>query len=379
MEYWKENRYYKNEPMSNAGTWKEELPDAGLLAGIRLQIYMVNGNAIQNSNKSRIIDHLTKLEVTNGADKTMFSLRGQQLKAVDFYDNKMVPGELAVLYGNQTQRTDLYIPFGRFYKDKDYMLDLNAWDSVYLEVTNDLTTVQCADKACKMNVNLVTLEDARRMAAKYIKNYEWRAEKPKADTQYVYHELPTSDIMRRVMVQTDPDIATAGSAVSDPKGDSFNLKFSFKEEKEIVLDARPKDLMRRNAWHYGIVETRGRYFPSATQYWDSAVGYVSNTVGSAFKQGGGDGTDYVHLEDTNDRFQKAGSVLDMTHLDLITKGFGYYHTMVLFDAFNDPESEYLDASKGAEGKGPARIEWYGHTDDHTLRTCLSVPIVQGGF
>lgn len=379
MEYWRENRYYKNEPMSNAATWKEELPDAGLLAGIRLQIEMVNDNAIQGFNKSRIIDHLTKLEVTNGADKAMFSLRGQQVKALDFYDNHFVPGELAILYGNKTQRTDLYIPFGRFYKDKDYMLDLSAWDSVYLEVTNDLTTDYCADKACKMNVNLVTLEDAKRMTAKYIKNYEWRAEKPKADGQYVYHELPTTDIMRRVMIQTDPDLATAGNASEDPKGDSYNLKFTFKEEKETVLDARPKDLMRRNAWHYGIVETRGRYFPSTTQYWDTACGYVMMNAYSGIHEGGGANTDILNMEETNDRFQKAQAVTGMTIAEMITKGYGYYHTMVLFDAFNEPESEYLDASKGAEGKGPARIEWYGHKEDHTLRTCLSVPIPQGGF
>ena len=246
-------------------------------------------------------------------------------------------------------------------------------------MTNDLTTSYCADKACKMNVNLVTLEDAKRMAPKYIKNYEWRAEKPKADAQYVYHELPTTDIMRRVMVQTDPDLATLGSPVSDPKGDSFNLKFSFKEEKEIVLDARPKDLMRRNAWHYGIVETRGRYYPSTTQYWDTAVGYVMENVAKGLFMGGGSAADYINLEETNNRFQKATLLSGYNVLEMITKGYGYYHTMVLFDAFNDPESEYLDASKGAEGKGPARIEWYGHTDDHTLRTCLSVPVPQGGF
>jgi len=379
MEWWKENRYYKDDPMSNAGTWKEELPDAGLLAGIRLQIYMVNGNGIHNAKESRIIDHLTKLEVTNGADKTMFSLRGQQVKALDFYDNHFVPGEFAILYGNHWQRTDLYIPFGRWYKDKDYMLDLNAWDSVYLELTNDLTTTQCADKACKMDVNLVTLEDAKRMPTKYIKNYEWRAEKPKADGQYVYHELPTSDIMRRVMIQTDPDLAVAGSAVQDPKGSSNHLKFTFKEEKETVLDARPKDLMRRNAWHYGIVETRGRYYPSTTQCWDTAVGYVMHNVYHGIDETGGSAADFINFEETNNRFQKAQALSGMTLVELVARGYGYYHTMVLFDAFNGPESEYLDASKGAEGKGPARIEWKGEYDDHTLRTCLSVPVMQGGF
>ena len=110
--YWKENRYYKDEQMSIAATLKKELPESGLLSAIRLQFYMKNANAIQNSNKARIIDHLTKLEVTNGADKTMFSLRGQQVKALNFYDMGVVPYEKAILYGNKTQRTDVVIPFG---------------------------------------------------------------------------------------------------------------------------------------------------------------------------------------------------------------------------------------------------------------------------
>ncbi len=377
--YWKENRFYKADPMSNAATWKEELPESGLLAAIRLQFEQVNANGVHNNNKARLIDHLTKLEVTNGADKTMFSLRGQELKALNFYDMGVVPYEKAILYGNKTQRTDVIIPFGRYWKDKEYMLDLAAWDSVYLELTNDLLTADCADKKAKVDVSLLTAEDLTTIPSKYIKNYEWRSEKPKADTQYVYHDLPTTESIRRLMVQIDPDLETVGDPVSDPKTDSFELKYSYLQEKETVLEHRPRDIMRMNAFDYGIVETRGRYYPSTTQYWDTAIADVITNVASPFKEAAGDGTDYVHLTESNERFQVAGSMGDMTILELFAKGTGYYHTMVLEDHKLEPEREWLNPTKGAGGKGPVRIAWYGHTDDHTFRTCLNVAIAQGDF
>lgn len=379
MSYWKESRYYKDEQMANAATLKKELPETGLLSAIRLQLYHTNASAIHNSNKARIIDHITKLEVTDGADKTMFSLRGQQVKALDFYEGMGVPFEKAILYGSYTQRTELIVPFGRFFKDEQYMLDLAAFDSVYLEITNDLSTTQCANNACKANINLLTLEDPISRPVKYMKSYEWRNEKPSGDGQYVYHELPTTEMIRRVMVQTDPDLETAGNATADPKGDSYSLKFTMLQDKEVVLDHRPKDLMRLNADEYGLVETRGRYYPSTTQYWDVGIGDVTNIIGKASKAGGGDASDYCDLEETNDRFEKAGSMSDKTWVDLIAIGSGYYHTMVLYDAKLLPEARYLNASKGGEGKGPVRIQWYGYKDDHTFRTCLTVPVAQGEF
>lgn len=382
--YWKENRYYKADQMSNAGTWKEQLPEAGALAAIRLQFEMANAAGIHGYNKARIIDHLTKIEVTNGADKAMFSLRGQQVKALNFYDMGMVPYEKAILYGSQTQRTDVIIPFGRYWKDKEYMLDLAAWDSVWLEITNDLSTTYCADKAAKVNVNLLTAEEFAAIPSKYIKNYEWRAEKPKADGQYVYHDLPTTETIRRVMVQLDPDLETAGNATADPKGDSYEMKFSFLQEKETVLEHRPRDIARMNALDYGLVKTNGRYAQSVSQYIDTAIMDVINEHFSVMgATASTTATAEAVMEESNDRFQKmknisAGATAP-EYIDLEAVGIGYYHTLVLYDAKLQPEEEYLNPAKVAPGKGTVREAWNAQYDDHHLRTCLNVPILQGAF
>jgi hypothetical protein len=64
-------------------------------------------------------------------------------------------------------------------------------------------------------------------------------------------------------------------------------------------------------------------------------------------------------------------------VDLQVMGAGYYHTMVLFDAGLKGVEEYLNPGKEGDSKGPVDIEWYSVKDDHTLRTCLSVPMPQG--
>ncbi len=380
--YWKQHRAYKQDPMSITDTWKEELPEKGILSGILLQFRMINASAINEYYKARLIDHLTKIEVTDGGTETMFSMTGQEAKALNFYDEGQVAHEMAILDGTHYQRTSLFIPFGRHYKDLDYMLDLGAWDSVYLELTNDLTTTYCADKEAVVDVQLVLAEDLGMAPVDYIKNYEWRNNKPKADAQYVYHKIPTRDMIRRIMVQTDPDLNTVGSAVSDPITDSNNLKFTFNEGSEVVWDHRPKDIVKSNVFDYGLVVTRGRYFQSTTQYFDTAVGYVANEqlaeMYGANEITAGNG---AVVDESNQRFQvmKALSASTTHHslVDLQVVGAGYYHTMVLFDAGQKGVEEYLNPGKEGESKGPVDIEWYANTDDHTLRTCLSVPMPQG--
>ena len=377
--YTKENWYYKDESLSNAATWKEQLPESGLLSAIRLEMYTVNAANINQTERARLADRITKIEVTNGADKTMFSLRGQQVKALDFYELGFVPFEKAILRATNYQRTDFIIPFGRYLNDPEYMLDLSAWDSVYLEVINDLSTSQCADKATKMNVFLMSLEDLAAAPAKYIKNYEWRNEKPSANGQYVYHDLPTTERIRRVMLQIDPDLNTNGSAVADPKGDGYEMKFSFQQEKETVLEHRPKDLMRLNAFQYGLAHTFGRYVPSTTYYLDTAIADVTNMVMHPFAEVTAGVDQNVAHEESNNRFMKFVDAGGQALVDLHAVGAGYYHTMVPFDAMLLPEDEYLNPAKTGDAKGPVRVAWYGQYDDHTLRTCLNVPILQGAF
>ncbi len=382
MVYLKNHRKYKVEALTNNTTDNLELSEAGVVSAIQLVFSALSAAGIQSNNKARIIDHVTKIELTDGGTKTMFSLTGQLLKALDFYHLGKVMPESAPLYGGFTQRTEVVIPFGAYIGDPRRALDLGAWDEVDLEITNDATTAMWAAGALNVDVNIITLEDIAARPTEYYKHYLWKSESPKAAGQHVYHKIPTTDYVRRLMTQIDPTLLSTGTATNNENTDSNNVKFTFLEGKEVVWDHRPKDVFRANAAIYGQPRTRARYFPSLTQYADLAIGYVESIHGAVGNFTSGDGyTDIPVIEDNNLRFTKWGSIglpsasSDSGFMDLEAVGDGYYDTMILFDAMSEDQAYFLNPASA--GKGPVEIDWYGANTDHTFRTCLTVPQKQG--
>ncbi len=382
MVYPKYDRFAKTQALTNNATDTLELQKSGVVSAINLVFSALSAADIEDTIKARIIDHLPTIEVTDGADGKMFSLTGQELKALNFYMFGQVPHEVAPLYGGFTQRTQVTIPFGSYIGDPKRALDLGAWDQVQVEVTNDATTAMWAAGALNVDMQVVTLQDLAAKPAGYYKHYEWRSGKPTANGQHVYHDLPTKDLIRRYFIQLDPDLAATGNPTNDPIADANNIKLSFKQEQEVVWDHRPKDIMRSNAMIYGQAKTQARYFPSTTQYADLALGYVTGMSGGIGNFTSGDGfTTIPVIEDNNTRFTKWGTigtaagVTDSAFMDITAQGIGYYNTMVLLDAFSEEETMFFNPASGA--KGPIRLDLNPAYDDHTLRSVLTVPKKQG--
>ena len=382
MVYLKHDRFYKTKALTNNDTDTLDLQESGIVSGINLVFSALTAAGIQANNKARIIDHITTIEVTDGADGKMFSLTGQELKALNFFMTGKVPHEVAPLYGGFTQRTNVLIPFGAYLGDPNHALDLAAWDKVQVEITNDATTAMWAAAALNVDMQVITLADMAAKPAGYYKSYEWRNNKPAADGQHVYHDLPSKDLIRRYFVQVDPDLAATGDPTNDPAADANNLKLTFRQEQEVVWDHRPKDIMRANALIYGNAQTQARYFPSTTQYADLALAYVAGMSGSIGNFTSGDSfTTIPVIEDNNTRFTKWGSigtaagVTDSAFADILATGIGYYHCMMLYDAMSENEAMFLNPAPGA--KGPVRLDLNPSKDDQTLRSCLQVPRKQG--
>jgi hypothetical protein len=376
LVYVKHNRKYKTKSLTNGSSDNLLLPETGLLSAIELVFSAVNASAVQDNNKARIIDHLTTIEINDGGTKKMFSLTGYEAKALDFYALGQVPHETAILYGNKTQRTQVTIPFGDYVGDPKHAFDLSAFDQVNLSITNDATTAMWAAAALNVDVQLVTLEELAAKPDSYYKSYQWKAEKPANAGQYVYHLLPTTDKIRRLMLMLDPDIGTTGNATNDPVSDSNNIKMTFNEGKEPIWDHRPKDLMRANAAMYGQVVTHGRYYMSTTQYLDNQVAYKTNSHFGEVTDAAPSAGDICELTESNSRYEVAGAnSTGTTYFDLEAVGIGYLHSMCLFDAYGGDPALYLDPSKTA--KGPVQIEVYNVQADHTVRTFLTIPQKQG--
>lgn len=376
--YLKFDRHQEQKAMSNTATDKEKLPESGVLSAIQLDFRATNKSTITTISKQRLIDHITKIEVSDGGTNVMFSLSGQELKALDFYHLGHVPPEYPAFYDLVVQNSTVIIPFGEKLGDPKRGLDLGAWDEVDLEITNDYTATDMTDKNLNVDIQLISMQDLPTPPTSYYKHYEWRSEKPSADGQWVRHQLPTLDKIRRYMVQVDPDLTTNRAMTANPFGSTYKLDFSFNERTKYVFKgARPRDIARLNAAVYGRPRTTGHYYQSITQKYDFAIAYIeslhcANMGQSAWSSGA------VTLANDDDRFQVSrGITVGSDQVDILATGLGYYHTFVPYDALSPDEMTWLDPAKTPIGKGAVYADWYAPADDHTFRSVLTVAKKQG--
>jgi len=371
--YYKEQRFEKAKASTFASTHTVELPDTGLVDTIALQFGLVNQTAVYNQPPVNLWRHLTKIEVIGDTDKTLFSMTGQCAIAKAFRKMRGLPPFTHNGYGNKTQWQTLPIFFGRKPHDGKYALDLSKWDKVELKVTNDLSSTYYS--TLSMETRLHTIEDSVEAHAKFLKQWEYQADKPVAAGDYVRPKLPTKGLLRTLMIQLDPDLsASTGLPTADCLGDSYNWKLWFKDRALTIRDHRPRDLMRDEhfARQLGIGVGSLKPYPSTSLATDFLWGYIESIVMSPISEGGADTTQSA-FEDEQGRFQKLNFAGSAILNQAISRGYGLFHTFEIPWFVADEESEYLNL----ETYKPVEIEWYGYNYYNTHRIILEKPIGQG--
>ena len=371
--YFKEQRFEKAKASTFASTHKVELPDTGLLDSISIYLRAINAVDVSANAPGNIHHHITKIEVIGDTDKTLFSLTGEEAIAKAFRKMGALPAMKQNEYNSKSQ--DLLIPifFGRKYKDGHYALNLSKWDKVELQVTNDFVTTLFAAGSLSMETRLCTIEDPVETYAKFLKQWEYDATKPDADGDYVRPKLPTTGLLRSLMVQLDPDLTAATAAVAqDPAGDSYAWKLWFKDRALTIYDHRPRDIMRDEHRRLGIGHSCVKPYSSTTRYTDFHWAEVLGVSMSHIKENGVDVT-VSSLEDNRNRYQALAFAGGSTFYQVLIHGIGLFHTFEIPFYITDIESEYLNL----ETYKPVEIEWYGYKDDNTHRMVLEKPIGQG--
>lgn len=371
--YFKEQRFEKAKAMTLASTHTVELPDTGLIDCISLQMSAVNDNDVYNNPPSTILKNITKIEVIGDTDKTLFSMTGHCAVAKAFRKMRGLPPMTQNGYGNKTQWQVIPIFFGRKPHDGKYALDLSKWDKVELKVTNAFSSSYFT--AHSMETRLHTIEDSVEAHAKFLKAWEYQADKPVAAGDYVRPKLPTRGLLRSLMIQLDPDLnASTGAPTADCIGDNYNWKLWFKDRALTIFDHRPKDMFRDEHFRrqLGIGTASMKPYPSTTLYTDFLWAYMESIVQSPISEGGAD-TTLSAFEDEQTRFQKLNFAGSAIFNQAISRGYGLFHTFEIPWFVQDEESEYLDL----ERYKPVEIEWYGYNYYNTHRIILEKPIGQG--
>lgn len=371
--YFKESRYQKAKASTLASTHTVELPDSGLLDSLSMYFRITNAADMSGVGPTNIHHHITKIEVIGNTDKSLFSMTGEEAIAKVFRKMHALPPFKQDEYNGKSQDLLLPIFFGRVYKDGKYALDLSKWDKVELQVTNDFTTSLITSGSLSMETRLCTIEDSVEAHSKFLKQWEYQADKPDADGDYVRPKLPTSGLLRSLMIQLDPDLtALTAQVAQDPAGDSYNWKLWFKDRALTIFDHRPRDLMRDEHRRLGIGYSNVKLYPSTTKYtdlhWAEVLGVAVGPCGDS-----ADAT-LPSVEDSRDRYQKLGFAGGVTQLQAFMLGVGLFHTFEIpFYIPDDLESQYLNLANYK----PIEIEWYGYKDDNTHRIILEKPIGQG--
>jgi len=371
--YYKEQRYEKAKASTLASTHTVELPDTGILDSLSLYFRITNAADMSTYAPNNIHHHLSKIEVIGDTDKTLFSMSGECALAKAYRKIGALPPFKQSEYNGDSQ--DLLIPlfFGRKYKDGKYALDLSKWDKIELKVTNDFTTNNITAGSLSMETRLCTQEDSVETHAKFLKQWEYQADKPDADADYVRPKLPTTGMLRSLMIQLDPDLTTLTAAVAqDPAGDSYNWKLWFKDRALTIYDHRPRDIMRDEHRRLGIGHSCCKPYPSTTKYTDFHWAEVL-AVAMSHIENSADVT-VLSLEGSRDRYQKVKFAGTTQNYQALIQGVGLFHTFEIpFYSDADLETEYLNLDQYK----PVEIEWYGYKDDNTHRIILEKPIGQG--
>ena len=179
--YWHTVKEEKGKKVTANETTSIELPDTGLITGIELRMSMKNAAGIANVDNPDLIDHITKIEVVANGDDIRYSLSGREAKAMAYWNDGVIPPRRHTNFPNETTRECIFIEFGRYWEDSEFLFDLGKFDSVELQVTNDLTDSYCDVDNITMDVYLRYAEDVATVPANYFKTYEFKSETPDKD------------------------------------------------------------------------------------------------------------------------------------------------------------------------------------------------------
>lgn len=291
--YWRTQYIREADSADLDDTYKLDLPKTGLLGSLFLRLHgkAETGNPMGGIEKWRLIDYLDKIEVLANGDVPIVSASGKQLQYLTFLDQKVVAPRKWSEYSQETQREYILVNFGRQFRDFNYGLDLARFDSVELHITNSCTSTNWQDDL-KWTVQGVYLEDAPARAFNgYLRKDEWRKWTTVAD-ETKYLELPTTHIIRRIVLQAIPDVDSDYVEETSIFNLMDDIELRFKSGALRVFKGGIDDLLYSNFLDTGqYVFTGGWIYHTADKGFDVGVGYVDTfVVGAGSKDGAAAGT-----------------------------------------------------------------------------------------
>jgi hypothetical protein len=334
----------ENATFTRNDTWKEDLPDEGLLSGIllRMNVAGVSG-AFAEIEKWRILDYISKVEIIANGSQVIYSITGETLAALMFFDLGETHTDYWHSYATGTKWCHLYIPLGRHMFDPEVGVDLGKYDNVELRITNDASSSYFgADLSLSVLLHLLADHPTGAFAG-HRRVEEWRKYTTVADaTEYI--ELPSAHPIRRVMLQLIPDVDSNNLSETGMWNVADDIELLLKSGALRVYKGGADDLMFENAWQLGrCVYSTPNLYMTADYGRRVGMGYVFGAVGGAGAQGGSGASTIPTIEGRRtDNTQKPETYEADILQSLIVRGICPENHLYIPFNIPDQASAYLD-------------------------------------
>jgi hypothetical protein len=338
-------------------TYRQDLPESGLLSGIQMQIYGTPVNDARIAIDTwRIIDFLNELRIVGNGAEVLFKLNGRMAQYLNWMQGGLSMPDQHHNYGTSTLRCHLFIPFGRYPFDADFGLDLSGWDNVELQFTNEATAALFAS-GFSIDTKLVLLRDAgARQFLGHIRNEEYRKWTTVAgETKYI--DLPTERMLRHMLFQVDADVDSNYVAEATLYNVLNNLKVTLRDGLEEVYNSNIRDLWQLNSmWDWrGNPITGGETYHTDAYGFRTGLGQTFYKAGAYLSHDGGQSAyapDYVPGDDSMTQTRQCDG--DGDQWSGLFAGVSYENVVrVDFDVSPDPSS-WLDLA----AKKTVKVEAY---------------------
>ena len=269
------------ESIATAGTKTIDINLADPISRLSLIVRLTGSGDVPTAHPAKSI---TKIEVIDGS-KVVFSMKGIAAIALDWFDTFVEPlNSLTYLTGIQAWAV-FNLNFGRWLFDPDLALDPKRFNNLQLKVTHNYAAGGCNPSAGTLRVMADVFDEKVPSLRGYLCSKEHYSV-PDSNSDINYVDLPTDQILRKLMIQAYANDKYPYNQVS-------SIKLSEDHDKRVVLDESVSDFLKlcpENAklYHeflYGAGVSAGRDFYITPAYLsalvmnpvDAATGYCYNS------------------------------------------------------------------------------------------------------
>lgn len=247
------DHYFKREAtVNNSDTVIIDINLKDPVSQISIEYEATNGST--SCVDHEIHDDISSIELVDGS-QVLWSLDMQQARALNFFELKQLPHELADETLSEKQEEKCYINFGRFLNDPEYYLDPTKYANLQLRLTHTLTidaTAGFATGTGKVTVMARVLEEG----AKAYKGFLSAREKvsytsgTSGDKEI---QLPTDNPYRLMLLQARKTLLNHVEVISQ-------YKLSVDADNYVPFSLYTEDIVDQNRSQFGLVTQHKKLF-----------------------------------------------------------------------------------------------------------------------